>query len=550
MAARCPPLSAFCFPKAALCRSITGVKPKFVPKPAPKPEPGLSPAQRRYFYFTAATTGAAIMIVEILGAKLLAPYVGTSHFVWTAQITITLVALASGYYLGGRWVDRSPRLRSLYLALVGAAVYLCGAALLVERVAYACLGAKLALGSLLAAAVLFFVPLALLATVGPFMVRVLTQSLAGVGSSMGRLTAVSTLGSVVGTILIGYVLIPLLPNSLTLILTAGVLIGVAAIYFLIWGKAGGPQAMVAGALLFAVGCGFASGSKGRFDGANVREVYHANSNFGQVQVLQLQNRPVRLYLNDFLEQGGYDTEAKQGVEMFTYLLHGLAKVYTTNVSDVLCIGLGVGIVPMKFAREGARVDVAEINPAAVPLAQKFFDLDPTRLKITVGDGRQFVNASPKAQYDAIILDAFLGEASPSHLMTREAFTAMRGILRPNGVLVINCFGDFTAGRDFLVTSLQKTLAAAFPSVRIHSGEDAGNVFFVASATELNRWRTPTLDDVHPACRARAETAFARVVGANPEHGIVLTDDYNPVDYHDAANREAVRRNLARNMRDL
>ncbi len=77
-----------------------------------------------------------------------------------------------------------------------------------------------------------------------------------------------------------------------------------------------------------------------------------------------------------------------------------------------------------------------------------------------------------------------------------------------------------------------------------------NVFFVASATELNRWRTPTLDDVHPACRARAETAFARVVGANPEHGIVLTDDYNPVDYHDAANREAVRRNLARNMRDL
>src|SRR5262245_45433726 len=128
------------------------------------------------------------MIVEILGAKLLAPYVGTSHFVWTAQIAVTLVALASGYYLGGKWVDRSPRLGSLYLGIVGAAAYLCGAATLVERVAYACLGFKLALGSLLASALLFFVPLALLATVGPFMVRVLTQSLQNVGGSMGQLT--------------------------------------------------------------------------------------------------------------------------------------------------------------------------------------------------------------------------------------------------------------------------------------------------------------------------------------------------------------------------
>ena len=489
------------------------------------------------------------MIVEILGAKLLAPYVGTSHFVWTAQITVTLVALASGYYLGGRWVDRSPRLRSLYLALVGAAVYLCGAAMLVERVAYACLGAKLALGSLLASAILFFVPLALLATVGPFMVRVLTMSLADVGGSMGRLSAVSTLGSVVGTILIGYVLIPLLPNSLTLILTAGVLLLLAAVYFVVWGRERGPQVAATLALLLGVGCGLASGTKGRFDGANIQEVYHVNSNFGLVQVLQLRQRPVRLYLNDFLEQGGYDTEAKQGVEMFTYLLHGLAKVYTTNVSDVLCIGLGVGIVPMKFAHEGARVDVVEINPAAVPMAERFFDLEPARLNITLGDGRQFVNASRK-KYDAIILDAFLGESSPSHLMTREAFAAMRQTLRPNGVLVINCFGDFTPGRDFLVTSLEKTLAAAFPHVRIHSGEDAGNVFFVASATELNRWRTPAVDDIYPACKARAELAFARVIGANPEHGIVLTDDYNPVDYHDAANREGVRRNLARSMKDL
>ena len=281
----------------------------------------------------------------------------------------------------------------------------------------------------------------------------------------------------------------------------------------------------------------------------MQEVFRGNSNFGLLQVLQHRNHSRRAFLNDFLEQGAYDTQSKQSVDLFTYLLHGLARAYTTNLSDVLCIGLGVGVVPMQFAREGARVDVVEINPAVAPMARQFFDLQPERLNVVLGDGRQFVNASRK-QYDAIILDAFLGESSPSHLMTREAFTAMRRILRPNGVLVINCFGDFTPGKDFLVTSLQKTLAKAFPNVRIHCGSDQGNVFFVASSTELRQWRMPTFDHVHSMCRARAEAAFARVVEANPEHGIVLTDDYNPVDYYDAANREVVRRNLARYVREL
>src|SRR3989442_2584779 len=84
----------------------------------------MSAGLRRYLYCTAGATGAAIMIVEILGAKMLAPYFGTSHFVWTAQIAVTLVALATGYYAGGAQVDRSPRLRRLYGSVLVAGVYL------------------------------------------------------------------------------------------------------------------------------------------------------------------------------------------------------------------------------------------------------------------------------------------------------------------------------------------------------------------------------------------------------------------------------------------
>src|SRR5881296_217269 len=115
----------------------------------------MSAGLRRYLYWTAGTTGAAIMIVEILGAKMLAPYVGTSHFVWTAQIVVTLIALATGYYAGGRLSDRAPHLRKLYAAIMMAAIYLAVSVMAAEPLAYWCLDFKLALGSLLASFLLF-----------------------------------------------------------------------------------------------------------------------------------------------------------------------------------------------------------------------------------------------------------------------------------------------------------------------------------------------------------------------------------------------------------
>jgi len=511
-----------------------------------------SPGQRRFFYLTAATTGAAIMIIEILGAKMLAPYVGTSHFVWTAQIAVTLAALAAGYYGGGRWADRYPRPASLYLGLLVAGLYLCGAVPLVERVAYGCLHFKLALGSLLASAFLFFVPLALLATVGPFLVRVLTASLQNVGGSVGRLIAVSTLGSFAGTILIGYVLIPLMPNSLTMIGTAGVVMLVAGVWLWVWGRKPAPK--VVALLVLALGgvSGWMTQSKGLLIGPKLQEVYRGNSNFGLLQVIQSREGQRRYLLNDFLMQGAYDAETRQSTVMFSYMLHDLARAYAPKLEEVLVIGLGVGLVPMEFAREGAKLDAVEINPAMVQLAQRYFDYDPERVNLTLGDGRQFVNAT-RNRYDAILLDAFLGDAAPSHLMTREAFTAMRRLLRPDGVLVVDCWGNFEPDRDFLVASLEKTLGAVFPNVRIHCNippqatANLLNVFFVASTAALNMEPPATFDHVHPVCREQVRAAFSQVVTANPNHGIILTDDYNPVDYYDAANREGERRLMAMRM---
>lgn len=509
----------------------------------PAVEQPLSAWQRRYLYFTAGITGAAIMIVEILGAKMLAPYVGTSHFVWTAQIAITMVALAAGYYAGGWLVDRSAKLDRLYWSIVAAAAYLCLAVLVMEPVAYAALQFRLATGTFLASAFLFFVPLALLAMTGPFFIRVLTSSVNGLGSNVGRLTAISTVGSLIGTVLIGYVLIPLMPNSWTMFSTAALLLAVVIGYKMLWMKKGVVATIAAGALILGFGY-FAVGRSLKAEYGGYDELLRRNSHFGMIQVMQEKGSSRRAYVNDYLTQNTYDTQSGKSTSMFTYMLHDLAVAYTTNLQHVLCIGLGVGIAPMEFARSGLEVDVVEINPDIVPVAQKYFGLEPQKLNIIFGDGRYFVNQTTN-KYDAVVLDAFLGDSSPSHLMTREAFAAMKRVLKPQGVLVINTFGDFERGHDFFAASLSKTLGVVFESVRIHQPPRGGNAMFVASPRKnLEIVRKPSFDHVHSACRGDVEMAFATLREAEPGHGRVLTDDYNPVEFYDAANRETMRKYLA------
>jgi SAM-dependent methyltransferase len=231
------------------------------------------------------------------------------------------------------------------------------------------------------------------------------------------------------------------------------------------------------------------------------------------------------------------------------MLAGLARCYTTNIQDVLCIGLGIGIVPMDFARHGAKVEVAEINPAVVPVAARFFDLDTNRIKLTIDDGRHYLNRCPR-QFDAVILDAFLGDSSPSHLLTKEAFASMHHVLRPGGVLVINAFADLETGKDFFAASVHKTLKAVFRNVRIHSNGD-GALFYVATDRDPAEFvHQPSLDEVHPYVIEHAKETYAGIVDTQADHGRVLTDNFNPLEFYDAHNRELLRKMLAKRAMEL
>jgi len=124
------------------------------------------------------------------------------------------------------------------------------------------------------------------------------------------------------------------------------------------------------------------------------------------------------------------------------------------------------------------------------------------------------------------------------------------VLRPGGVLVINAFANLETGRDFFAASLSNTLQAVFPGVRLHSNGD-GAIFFVATDRAAPEFaHQPNLAGVHPDALAKAEAAMIRLVEAPPEHGRVLTDDYNPVEFFDARNREELRKRLAKMSREM
>lgn len=503
----------------------------------------LTAGLRRFLYLTSAICGAAVLIVEILGAKMLAPYFGTSHFVWTAQIAVTLISLSAGYYVGGWFVDRTCDLGRLFACIFAAAIYLCLTVPLCRPVAEACLDLKLAVGSLLASAFLFFVPLGLFAMTSPFLIRIMTSSLNGVGKQAGRLSAISTIGSVLGTVMIGYFLIPFFPNSITMLCTSGVLVILAVVYVIVWGRGNRIRSGLTMVLLAGGALAYLVLLPEDRTMPGFTEIERANSNFGTLQVVKRDGQPYYFLLNDLLWQNGYDIERHQSVHSFTYMLNVLSHAYTPAISNALFIGMGVGIVPMQFTREGITTDVVEINPAIVPIAERYFEFKRDGINLSIDDGRHLLHRTPR-QYDTIILDAFVGDSSPSHLMTREAFTAMRAALRPNGTLVINSFGDLRPGNDYYTASLYKTLSAVFKSVKIHAARDDGNVFFVASdQAQLTFLHQPDLATVHPEVAEAVTKAIYRTVEVDSRHGRVLTDDFNPVEYYDAQNRERLRRQL-------
>lgn len=493
-----------------------------------------------YYYPTVFVTGAAVMVIELLGARVLAPYYGTSLFVWSSLITVTLVALAVGYWLGGHVADRAPRAQILYtiIALAGLATALVAPLRGPVLRSTDALGVRG--GSLISAFVLFTAPLLLLGMVSPYAVKLSTMNLGRLARTAGRLYAVSTFGSFAGTLAAGFFLIPTFEVETILVVVSAALVAVSLLFFALQRRFWTTATF---GLLLAMVIVMVSSGRGMSSAGDTTLIAKQSSFYGELKVVD--RGPLRFLLIDGGVQSGIDKRNGLCAVEYPYVIEELAYRMHPQGTRALVVGLGAGVIPAAMRDWGVESDVVEINSKIIFLAKSYFGFDPSAYGMRVGDGRRYLDETEE-RYDYVVLDAFAGEMVPVHLLSVEAFEAARDVLRSGGLLLLNYVGYRTGPRSRVAASIKLTLEAAFEHVAtFESGEpgEYGGNMFVASDSPLDvaaaRANTPLPFPVHEVIRE--EATHVRPTTLESDEAIVFTDDHNPVDLWDVAGRERWRR---------
>jgi spermidine synthase len=504
-----------------------------------------------YLIITAVICGAQVMVVEVLGSRVIGPFFGVSLFVWTSLITVTLIALAAGYAVGGVLSDRKSTPDYLYgiILLSGLLVLLIPPSKGV--VIKACQPLGLRMGSFVSSSILFGPSLFLLGCVSPYIVKVAAKELRNIGRTVGIFYAVSTVGSVLGTMLTGFVLIAYFGVSRIFIFVGVTLIVLSASYFLIFRRKWIFLLSLFLVIPLLIPHAETLKSKTLPNGTMVTEVFSKDSYYGKVKVVDYSFSifNTRELLIDGPVQGRVDKYTKTAAFSYLYMMHLLPLSINPDGKTCLVIGLGAGVLPMMYKRSGVISDVVDIDPLVVEVAEKYFGFKSSG-DIFISDARYFL-ASSRKKYDYIMLDVFNGDTTPSHVMSLEAFRLMKERLTERGVLTINMAGSLK--RDtFITASVIKTLKEVFDTVEIfftgplEKAEESSNLAVLAYNFPSVTVDNDVLNDhyVHILVREKVEEAFGKKFKFPSDiEAIVLTDEYNPIEIFDIWQKERHRRNI-------
>jgi predicted membrane-bound spermidine synthase len=478
----------------------------------------------------------ASLAAEFGAARLLAPYFGSSLYVWGVLIGLILIYLSAGYMLGGRLADRHPQSEvlfqltawaGLWIGLIPLASY---PILLASQQGFATLSVGLVLGTLLAVVALFAVPVILLGCVSPFAIRLLLRDVQSGGNTAGAVYALSTAGSILGTFLPVFFFIPTFGTRPTL-MGFGLVLVLTSIAGL-WPRkrayaAFGVAVIVAWAFLPA---GIKPPEAGKL-------VYEKESAYNYIQVVQVGTR-TELILNEGQAiHSIYDSASLTTGGPWDYFLLGaqFRPAATTEVQprDVLILGLAGGTSVRQYVDAyGNSVNVTgvELDPEILTAAHRYFHLaDAANVHPVVADARYWLDTH-NGKYDVIVMDAYQQPYIPFHLTTREFFAAVKEHLKPGGVAVVNAGRTPTDYR--LVDALASTMAADYPSVFLVDVPEFANTIIYAST------QPATLDDVRHNLGLVREPLVKQVASSalhdgdlrvSTYHGQVFTDDLAPVE---------------------
>ena len=498
--------------------------------------------------------GACSLAVELSASRLLAPYFGTSLFVWANLIGLILLYLTIGYYVGGRLADRFPRPGVLYL-LTTVAAFLIGVIPFISRpilswslTSFATYSISVFYGSLVAVIFLFAIPMILLGCVSPFAIRLRIEQVGRSGHTAGQLYAISTAGSILGTFLPVLWLIPTIGTRYTFFVFAVSLL-LVSIVGLITTQLSMPRlpdtrkrldkSLLSILLLIPMGAAVLSVNgpikpPSGSDGGGVL-VAERESAYNYIQVVRV-GEQMQLVLNEGLAVHSiYDPNQilTQGPwDYFMVAPYFNKPPFTQNQVHRACIiGLGAGTIPRELtaAYGPIPIDGVEIDGTIVDLGRQYFHMNEPNLNVIVQDGRYFLRTTSH-KYDIIGIDAYQQPYVPFQLTTLEFFQEVRAHLTPTGVTVIN------AGRtskDFrLVEALAQTMHGVFSHVYIIDTERFTNSIIIGTnaPSSLDNFRTNAAALTNPLLQSVAQASLT--YGNMREEritNIYFTDDRAPVE---------------------
>lgn len=488
--------------------------------------------------------GAAVMVLELIGTRVLAPIFGNSLYVWTALIAVALVSLTCGYPLGGVIADRWPRPRTFFTLIALAGLLTLGTLLLRGPVLEAAADWGPRGGTLGAALLLFTPPLLVLGTVFPFAVRLLAREVAHIGVTVGNLSALSAAGSIAGTIATGWILIPVAGIRNILLGVAGALI-LAGIVGLLACRL--PRMAALGTLVAALTALLVSwaDARPRPTDATFEVLYDVASAYGDVRVIEYPESHIRIM---FLGHVMQTADIPGDVHLDVYDFVRYIPLLRPDARRVLLIGLGGGHVVRTLNAHDVAVDSVEIDPVVIAGAKQFFGIAEGPLsRIFEEDGRPLLNRC-EPRYDAVIVDAFAGGEIPPHLSSREAFAAMKRCLVADGLLLMNAMSSRVGPDGGVLGDLMATLRASgeFRTVRAYGWNieeqesDLASYMIFATDGALDV-AAATNERAIPAEVLSRIAAAASEVPVAPGRGTVITDDRNALDLRQLPNNDIQRR---------
>jgi spermidine synthase len=470
--------------------------------------------------------GAASLGVEIAAARLLAPYFGASTIVWANTIGVVLVALSVGYWFGGRYADRHPHLRGLCLLVLVAALLIAVVPFAARPFlsfsvdAFDTVSVGGFLGSLFGVLVLVAVPVTLLGAAAPWAARLAVADLDRSGEAVGRLYAISTAGSLLGTMLSALLLIPQLGTQRTFLAFALVLALVAC------AGIGVRYALVPAALALAIALPVGTIKADAGDG---RVLYEAETEQQYARIVERPDGSRALELN---EGQAVHSLWRPGTYLTGDYWDGHLVLPAASRRQpprrIAILGNAGGTVARAFGHffPATAVDAVEIDPELTELGRRFLDLRNPRMRTFAEDARPWLERS-EGGYDAIMVDAYRQPYIPFYLTTREFFALVAERLAPGGIAIVNV-GHPEGGKE-LEQVLGRTMATAFPRVLRYPIEPT-NTLLVGGDEQLSAARLKENVAALPSpLRPLAREAAAALVPRLPG-GEVFSDDRAPVEW--------------------